>query len=140
MPRRRRTQSGAPAQQIESVQGQRYGEGVAQQEMQRLLPAPQTRGEPIVASPVESASPAPTSPAAPPPDLAALLGQAPAGLLGGTQRPLEPVTTGMPSGPGAGPAVLGSLNPTTPLARMLRTLSQRTGDPGFRDMADRAGL
>lgn len=76
----------------------------------------------------------------PTPDLAALLGQAPAGLLGGSQRPLEPVTTGLATGPGAGPSVLGGLNPTTPLSRMLRTLSERTGDPGFRDMADRAGL
>ncbi len=41
MPRKRKTLSGDAAQQIKSVPGQRYGEGVAQQGMQRNMPAPQ---------------------------------------------------------------------------------------------------
>lgn len=41
MPRARKTRSGDPAQNIQSVPGQRYGEGVAQQALQRNLPAPE---------------------------------------------------------------------------------------------------
>lgn len=140
MPRKHRTQSGADAQKIESVEGQRYGEGIDQQEMQRLLPAPQNRQ--TTASPVA----APTAPpgqvpaGAPPVDLGALLGQAPIGLLSGTQRPDQPVTAGLDSGPGGGSELLGGMRPTSPMSRTLRLLSQRTGDPIFRDMADRAGL
>ena len=40
MPRGKKTQSGDPAQKVESVTGQRYGEGVAQEQMQKAMPAP----------------------------------------------------------------------------------------------------
>lgn len=76
----------------------------------------------------------------PTPDLAALLGQAPIGLLSGTQRPDQPVTAGLDSGPGGGSELLGGMRATSPMARTLRLLSERTGDPIFRNMADRAGL
>jgi len=37
MPRKRKTLSGDAAQEVKSVPGQRYGEGVAQQQMQQQL-------------------------------------------------------------------------------------------------------
>jgi len=41
MPRARKTLSGDKAQNVKSVPGQRYGEGVAQQGMQKSMPAPE---------------------------------------------------------------------------------------------------
>ena len=41
MPRKRKTLSGDAAQNIKSVPGQRYGENINQQAMQRSMPAPQ---------------------------------------------------------------------------------------------------
>lgn len=133
MPRgkQRRTQSGEEAQNIGSVPGRRYGEGVAQQAMQRAMPAPDRTGVP---SP-QPGSPVPASPGgspAPPPDAGAALAAAPLGLLsGGSQRPNQPVTAGLSSGPGGGPEMLGSLRARTPLSRTLENLYQRTGDETF---------
>ena len=44
MPRKRKTLSGDAAQNIKSVPGQRYGENINQQAMQRSMPAPQRQG------------------------------------------------------------------------------------------------
>lgn len=56
---------------------------------------------PLPAAPSAAATPAPSSPTPPPTP----------GSLGAfdrpTERPAEPVTAGMPTGPGAGPAALG---------------------------------
>ena len=140
MPRKRRTQGGAPAQNIGSVPGQRYGEGVAQQAMQRELPAPDNRS----AAPTTGA-PAPV--AAEPGGqmsledvLGAAGGVQGAGMLaGGTSRPNEPLTTGLPIGPGAGPEVLGGAAAETPGGRFLRDLAMRTGNRYFAELAERAG-
>jgi hypothetical protein len=142
MPRgkKRVTQSGADAQDIASVPGQRYGEGVAQQAMQRAMPAPDLRGQAPDGRTMQPAVPDGGSPATPPPDLATLLGGAPTGLLGGSHRPNQPVTAGLSLGPGPGPEILGSMRATTPLARTLRTLTERTGDRSWSELADRAGL
>ena len=77
------------------------------------------------------------------PNIAALLEMvkgrgADAGMLTQpTMRPNEPITTGLPIGPGAGPEVLG--HPTsTPAGRFLRVLSERTGNPWFAELADRS--
>lgn len=141
MPRGKRkyTQSGAPAQKIESVEGQRYGEGVAQQQLQQTLPAPDYGNAPAPPAPAAAmppAGPAQLDPAA----LQAMLAGAPIGMLAGTQAPGEPVTAGLSRGPGGGPELLGTFNAQTPMSRMLRELSRRTGDDEWRKLAERAGL
>lgn len=40
MPRAKKTASGAPAQKIEAIKGQTYGEGLVQKQLQQSLPAP----------------------------------------------------------------------------------------------------
>lgn len=143
MPRgqRRQTQAGAPAQGVRSTPGRRYGEGVTAARLHAVAPPVDAQA----AAAAQRARVAPTqAPAAAPPglppDLAALLANAPVGMLAGTVRPDEPVTAGLSQGPGPGPEVLMSGGAQTPLSRMLRELSRRSGDPEFAALADRAGL
>lgn len=144
MPRARKTRSGDRAQHIGSVPGQRYGEGVAQQQMQREMPAPVRNDVPSSPGTATGATPSAPVVAGPPPtdpaQLAAALSGAPLGLLsGGTQLPNQPVTAGLSTGPGPGPNALGSLRARSPLARTLRNLQARTGDPMWARLADRIG-
>ncbi len=85
------------------------------------------------------AVPVPVPGAGPPPDLQAMLGQAPIGLLAGSQLPNQPVTAGLSSGPGVGPEGFAGQS-RTPLARTLNQLAERTGDPVFARLARKAGL
>lgn len=151
MPRgkQKRTATGAVAQQVKSVPGQRYGEGVDQQAMQRQMPAADlqaTNAAMLRSAGAPSAAALPPTAGMPPgqpptgADLAALMQQIPAGLLTGTQRPREPITAGLSQGPGPGPEMLGALRTVTPMRRMLEQLSNRSGDPYFRELADRARL
>jgi hypothetical protein len=75
-----------------------------------------------------------------PEEIQAYLAQNNPNLLSGTQRPDEPVTSGMSLGPGAGPGVLGMRNATTPLARYYENLSAETGNPKWKRLAEEAGL
>jgi hypothetical protein len=140
MPRKRKTMSGDDAQNIGSVPGRRYGEGVAQQQMQQAMPAPDRSGAPV--APAGAAMPPEAMPpqAAPPVDVQQYLSTHNPALLSGTQLPDQPVTAGLPTGPGPGPEVLGMLKATTPLRRYLEELSAQSGDPTFRRLAERAGL
>jgi hypothetical protein len=154
MPRKRKTMTGADAQSIDSVEGQRYGEGVEQQQLQETLPAPE-RGTEIAAptaagpssAPAPGGSPGGPSQGGPP----AVAGVDPAAiqqflasnqprLLGGTASPDEPITAGLSSGPGAGPEVLAMGRSTTPLARYMRRLAQETGNTKWQHLAERARL
>lgn len=147
MPRRRRTQSGAPAQRIASVPGQRYGEGVAQQQMQRELPAPNRREQAAApaAAPTQMPDVAhhePAQAALSLNDIVARAAQMRADVGDGllfapSERPDEPITTGLSSGPGAGPEILGGMASSSPGGRFLRDLSARTGNPYFAQLADR---
>ena len=134
MPRRRKTQSGADAQDVKSVPGQRYGEGVAQAEMQRAMPAPNQRdaGVPAVSQsvPVQQASPQQPQAQPAPVDPMQFLRSMPKGLLRNGDA-AAPVTSGLSTGPGAGPEVLGGLGQSTPLDRMIRELYRKTNDPAF---------
>lgn len=141
MPRKQKTISGDPAQKVASVPGQRYGEGKEQQEMQQKMPAPKAvadvtpdvRGStPVVAAP-QKAGPTPEM-------LQQFLAANNPSLLSGSQIPDEPVTTGLPTGPGAGPEALTLGRSTTPIARTLRQLSAATGNPKWARIADRAHL
>lgn len=104
MPRGRKTQSGAPAQPVKSVPGQRYGEGQAQAEMQRAMPAPNAQDTTASAMSVSNA-PAPQQPQQPqqiapqqPVDVGQFLQGLPKNLLG--QPDKRPVTSGLPFGAG----------------------------------------
>jgi hypothetical protein len=145
MPRRRKTMTGADAQSIGSVPGQRYGEGVAQQEMQRAMPAPDGMGSDAPMPDVEPAVPsmdvgAPQVSAADPGALQEFLGGHNPRLLSGSSRPDEPVTAGLMQGPGPGPAMTGIASMPTPVRRTLMNLAEQTGNPRWREIAQRAGL
>ena len=75
--------------------GQQYGEAGRQLEAQRAVPLPNAAG----AAAARPASPA--APAAPPP------GAMPFDRA--TERPNEPLTAGLPMGPGVGPEALGPM-------------------------------
>lgn len=137
MPRKRKTQSGAPAQSVpDSVPGVRYGEGVEHQQLAQTLPPADARA----ASPTAGApapAPAPAMPMSPG-DVMAGLQDAPLGMLTSTQRPKEPITAGLATGPGPGPSALRK--GTTPLARTLANLAERTGNEQYAILARKAGL
>lgn len=134
MPRTRKTASGADAQDVPSTAGVRYGEGKELQEMQRDMPSPNNRAASPTPAPVPAAAPAPAggSPLSSLPQ--------PGLLLAPTARPNEPVTTGLSSGPGAGPEIL-PVNPTqSPTGKFLRDLATVTGQSRFADLARQANL
>jgi hypothetical protein len=112
--------------------GQPYGVRGAQISTQRILPA----GAPgtTVPSPPAPNDPAPSGSGGPGGGgLAALLGalNPTAGIGPGslppldrpTERPNEPLTHGSPSGPGAGPEVLGLPTPSQNLGQLLNSLA-----------------
>lgn len=139
MARTRRTQTGERAQPISAVPGQTYGAGEDQMAMQRAMPAPQVAGTAVAAQPSGPAA----STSAGPPDLAMLM-QAAQGLQGQTglltqptNRPGEPITAGLSSGPGVGPSAL-QMRQGSPAGEMLRRLTDATGDPSFAALARRA--
>lgn len=140
MPRTRQTQSGAPAQPIGAVAGQEYGMGVQEMALQRAMPAPQTAG----AQPPQTAAPNAPAPAQQPSMedvLAQVQGRVPPGglIAAPTTRPDEPVTHGLPSGPGGGPEVIGSPQ-ASQVGAFYRRLSQVTGNGYFAALADRSNL
>lgn len=80
-------------QPVQVVAGQPYGERKRLEEAQKVIPLPTSGGGPAAPmSPAQSAAPGP-----PPPQL---------DFARPTERPNEPVTTGLPIGPGAGPSAL----------------------------------
>lgn len=139
MPRgkRRTTQSGAPAQAIRSVPGQRYGEGVEQQQLQRAMPAPDMQ-EASAPNGMAGGPPVIPSPAPDPAMIQQYLAGHNPNMLGGTQMPDQPVTAGLSTGPGPGPSALA--RPRTPTARWLHRLGQETGNPKWKRLAEEAGL
>ena len=140
MPRARKTMTGASAQPISSIPGQMYGAGVEQQRLQKALPTPQVQA--VKPSVPQGQPSAPAQPPAPAPDVTALA-QAMKDRVGllrdGTQRPDEPVTTGLTRGAGAGPEVLAARR-GSPLGDTLRQLSSMLGDPYYAQLAQKARL
>jgi hypothetical protein len=142
MPRTaKRTLSGAPAQPVQAVEGQAYGNGVKQEQMQQLMPLPNQQGTPAAAPPATQAAPNPVQDAPMTHEqllaiAAQMKGQA-GTLLPETTRPDEPVTAGLVSGPGPGPEAL-ALRRGSPTGDMLRQLTEQTGDPLFAEIAAKA--
>jgi len=83
---------------VTTVPGQQYGQGVAQQRAQQAVP--------MGAPPSPAPAPAAAGPGAPSRAPGPLPGQV-TPLDAPTQRPNEPLTAGLPMGPGAGPEALG---------------------------------
>lgn len=145
MPRKRKTATGYDAQDVKSVAGQRYGEGTQQAALQRVMPAPNVVGP--SATPAPAAAPAATpAPAQQAPMTDAELMQiasqmkGQAGLLTApTNRPNEPLTAGLPSGPGPGPEAM-MMRQGSPTAKVLRDISRATGDSYLADLAARSRM
>ena len=138
MPRKRKTMSGADAQNIPSTAGVRYGEGDDMQELQADLPSPDTQGT-VGGSPGgPGAAPMPMPMPPDPQQVQGFLGSHNPALLSGTQEPDTPVTAGLSTGPGPGPSALR--RNTAPIARFYEQLAADTGDPKWRRLAQRAGL
>jgi hypothetical protein len=142
MPRRSRppagTSVGATGNRSDRTQapaaptGMGYGAHKETIQAQQAIPLP-------AAPPPAGAPPAPGGPAPGPGGndrLAQALALAKAmpapngGLAGPTSRPNEPVTSGLPSGPGAGPEALAIAQPS--VGKVFERLAYATGDP---DMA-----
>lgn len=139
MPRKRKTYSGEPAQNVKSVPGQRYGEGVEQAALQRAMPAPDLQASAPAAAPAGAVAPvaAPTPGAAWAAQLAAARSTAGAGLMNApTGRPAEPVTAGMALGPGPGPEMLRPVAQTSTRA-FFEQVSRLTGNPYFAELGRR---
>lgn len=143
MPRgkQKKTMSGAPGQNIKSVPGQRYGEGQAQTQMQKAMPAPdEMRNEqqraPQVSAPQPEQQPVPAQPRVSPQDY---LSQLPTGLLRQPPTPNVPVTNGLRSGAGAGPEALDQYRQMQPSTRMLYEMYRRSNNPLYLEMMNRFG-
>ena len=134
MPRKRKTQSGAPAQAPEAIRGGDYGQGVAREQIAETMPSVDARAQ--TNQVVNQIDPTPVAT----PNPVDMLAGAPLGLLSGSRRPNEPVTAGMNRGPGAGPEMLGGYGPRTPLRRTLEQLAQTTGDPMFARLIEKGRL
>jgi len=104
------------AQPVRVATGQPYGEAGAQAAAQRAVPLPQTPGPPTVAA----APPVSGPPGGPYPGEVTSL-QAP------TQRPNEPLTHGLPMGPGAGPEVLPQTAPPDNVGSLVARLASQPG-------------
>lgn len=92
-------------QPVQTGPSQGYGQRVALERQQQAVPLPAARPVATPGSAVEMSGP-PT----PPPD-----------LLAPTDRPNEPITAGLPMGPGPGPEALGmELSPVDKLKRIYR--------------------
>lgn len=154
MPRRRKTMTGQTAMPIKPVTGAGYGQGVAQSQMQRQMPAPKAQQVPTIQirtgpsaqprMPVPApAAPAPQAATAPArPDIMQMAQQlrGQAGVLSApSARPSEPVTAGLPVGPGPGPQALAQPY-GSPIADVLRRVARATGDTYLEQLISRSRM
>jgi hypothetical protein len=155
MPRRRKTMTGQTAMPVKPVTGAGYGQGVAQSRLQQQMPAPratvptiQARSGPsaqprVATPPVAPAGATPQTASAPArPDLMQIAQQlrGQAGILSApTARPSEPVTAGLPLGPGPGPQALAQPY-GNPIGDVLRRVARATGDTHLEQLIMRSRL
>lgn len=109
-------------QPVQVVSGQQYGQRQALANAQRTIPLPNN----IALPPAPAAAAAPQAPGPPPP--------VPPGGFGAfdreSERPLEPVTTGLPFGAGPGPEALQGASPMTDtVLAQLHALYAASQDP-----------
>lgn len=119
---------------VRAAPGQTYGQRQAQVEAQRAVP---------MAAPTAPVAPtAPTGGGGPAPGMPPIMPGQFGGLTRPTERPLEPVTAGIKSGPGPGPEVLPTTaqmtgNPNT-VSALLQKAAQVTNSPVLSQMASTA--
>jgi hypothetical protein len=150
VPRAKKTLAGGQGQASQVIKGQTYGEGVQQQALQAVMPAPQANTGVRVSTAQPSA---PSAPQSEPmqdqgdtqgqkPDLAALLQQLKG--VGGQlnapdDQPNKPFNMGLSGGPGNDIGI-----PAKPyinrMGQIMRDLSARTGDPIFANLAAKGRL
>lgn len=119
-----------PGQQaVTAPTGLPYGEHSQLTGMQQAVPLPAATGAgaapPVPMHPVDQAVAAVA--AHPPPNVAPLSGP--------SQRPWEPTTTGLPTGPGPGPEVLGRGPAAPKVSQTYLAMYQQTGDPEYARLA-----
>lgn len=116
-PNRTDLNAGPSAQPVQAAAGQPYGERGAQEAAQRAQPLPQASPSGMIALPGE-------------------LGP----LNAPTSRPNEPLTAGLPIGPGAGPAPMPPPPAPDALAKGAATLNEfaasANASPGMRELAE----
>src|SRR5581483_5643991 len=122
--------------------GQTYGK--AQQQIQAMRTVPM-RPPPATPAPPPGGQPQPVGGGGAPPSGGAPMPPGGFGPLARpTERPGEPVTTGAPVGPGAGPETLpqGPSNPmlNSNLSQILQHAAQATGSSAVAELAQRAAL
>lgn len=123
---------GAPAQAPKAPTGLPYGQHQQLVDAQRQVPLPGPTPQPPPAA--GPGSGAPMMDAA-----QAALGLRPppaGGLLRGTDRPDEPVTAGLPTGPGPGPEVLGGMHETDQVLANLYKVYQENPTEGLRALIE----
>ena len=103
-----------------------YGQGVAQQQALKAVPLPASGTTPPGAA---APPPAPPAPGAPPAGPAPVLPGGLGPIDRPSERPNEPLTAGLSSGPGPGPEALGQS--TNPTANMLRGIYSKYPSPGL---------
>lgn len=140
MPRKKKTLSGDATQAVQSVPGQRYGEGVAQEAMQQAMPAPLRTGEAPAVTPRPSAVPLRTNrgevqqPAPLESGVAELLNNVPKNVLRQPGSSANVPTAGISVGPGRGPNVGYMGTNMSPYKRTLMTLAMNTNNPVIRQL------
>lgn len=118
-----RTDLQVPNQPVKVATGQPYGEAKKMADAQAAVPLPDNAGalDSLLA----------TATATPPPV---------GGLGRMTDAPTEPVTAGLPIGPGPGPEAVQIGRPQrASVGDTLRLLASATGDPMFEQLAAEAG-
>lgn len=117
---------------------QAYGDRQEQIQAQEAVPLPQRRGQP----PPTSDQPAPQDPPRRRPDIGTALAAlqdrgAPqfTPLDRPTEYPDEPITAGLPMGPGPGPEAAGIRRRPGPISDVLMMLAEATGEDSYADLA-----
>lgn len=103
---------------VQAAPSQRYGERAASERAQRQMP--------VAPPPAPTSAPMPAAPPAP--------RRATVPLTAPTQRPDEPLTAGIASGPGPGPEALGF--PADPIESELRALYLRFPSEELRELIE----
>ena len=95
---------------VQQVPGQGYGEAAQQKVAQQAIPmgSPPIQG-PAPAAPAPGVALSPPGAGTPPPQMPLAIPGAAGSLSRPTERPNEPVTHGLPMGPGGGPEVLDGI-------------------------------
>lgn len=137
MPRKRKAPApgntgGYAAQPAEAPTGMPYGEHQASIESQQALPMAQVVPPTGTGGPTPPQDPAQRLQAA---VEAARRMRPPSPLTGPSQRPTEPITAGMATGPGPGPEVLRNGDR---VARTFKLLNEVTGDASFAELYEQS--